>query len=102
MTGTSRCFLHASRAKRDRGTFRQRGYGKAHDKRFRPGVLARDPVCVVCRQAPATVADHWPLDRVVLVRRGMDPDDPANGRGLCQSCHNSHTAKTRGGGERSF
>ncbi|MEU6709988.1 hypothetical protein ABZ897_00800 [Nonomuraea sp. NPDC046802] len=41
---------------------------------------------------PSTVADHHPLSRRELVARGLDPDDPQYGRGLCTSCHGKETA----------
>ncbi len=83
-----------------RGSTGARGYGggSKHRRRFRPAVLARDPVCVLCRRAASCVADHWPLSRRELVARGMDPDDPAHGRGLCTSCHNRSTARLQPGG----
>jgi 5-methylcytosine-specific restriction protein A len=46
----------------------------------------------------ATVADHWPLSRRELAERGMDPDDPAHGRGLCHGCHSKETAINQPGG----
>ena len=67
---------HRREAEQRRGSARQRGYGKGHETRFRPGVLARDPVCVLCGQAPSVHADHWPLGRRELTARGLDPDDP--------------------------
>jgi 5-methylcytosine-specific restriction protein A len=79
-----------------RGNFRQRGYRRKHEQRFRKGVLERDINCVICindnRWTPATVADHWPLGRDELIEQRLDPDDPANGRGLCTSCHSRSTA----------
>lgn len=65
-------------------------------------MLARDPNCVLCLQAdrtePATVADHYPRSRRELVERGLDPDDPQHGRGLCSSCHGRATAQHQPGG----
>jgi 5-methylcytosine-specific restriction protein A len=77
-----------------RGTSTQRGYGKRHRDVFRVGVLERDPICVACGEEPATVADHYPFTRRQLVTAGLDPNDPIHGRGLCESCHNRHTAST--------
>jgi 5-methylcytosine-specific restriction enzyme A len=57
--------------------------------------LERDPICVICGIAPATVADHYPLSRKELVARGMDPNDPAHGRGLCKPCHDSYSGTTK-------
>ena len=72
-----------AKAERTRGTARQRGYGREHEQDFRKAVLARDPMCVLCRTAPSVHADHHPLSRRELVEQGLNPNDPANGRGLC-------------------
>lgn len=102
-----RCPEHRAEAEQRRGTARQRGYGRGHERRFRPGVLARNPACVCTEQGhghaalcgqPSVHADHWPLDRRELVARGLDPDDPRHGRGLCGPCHSSHTASAQPGG----
>lgn len=61
---------------------------------FREQVLARNPVCVLCRDARSTVADHYPTERRDLVEMGEDPNDPKFGRGLCKTCHDRHTAAT--------
>ena len=81
---------------RVRGTSTQRGYGAGH-RRFRAQVLERDPWCKLCG-ARATVADHHPLSRRDLVAKGLDPDDPARGRGLCKPCHDRETARHQPGG----
>lgn len=81
-----------------RGSSTRRGYGRAHRTRFRPGVLARDPVCVICNLRVSTVADHYPLSRRELVDAGMDPDDPVHGRGLCAPCDRRQTAQRQPGG----
>ncbi|MFD9064197.1 HNH endonuclease [Kitasatospora purpeofusca] len=74
------------------------GYGPRHRARFRAAVLRRDPRCVLCRKALATEADHYPLSRRTLVERGLDPDDPQHGRGLCKPCHSRETAEHQPGG----
>lgn len=82
--------------------------GRGHRRRFRPGVLRKDPYCrcdidhaphgaAPCPQ-PSTQADHWPIERRALVARGMDPDDPQYGRGLCLPCHSAATARLQPGG----
>jgi 5-methylcytosine-specific restriction protein A len=96
--GTSRCEPCAAEADRRRGTAASRGYGKRHRKSFREEVLARDPICVLCRRRKATVADHYPLGRDELVRMGLDPDDPRHGRGLCAWCDPAQTAARQPGG----
>lgn len=79
-----------------------RGYGADHRNRFRAGVLDKHPNCVICLEdlvfTPTTVADHWPKTRRQLIADGQDPDDPANGRGLCKQHHDQHTARTSPGG----
>lgn len=90
-----------------RGSPAQRGYTAKHRSRFRPGVLEKNPTCVcdadhcdhegICGE-PSTVADHHPRSRRELVAIGWDPDDPANGRGVCEPCHNKHTARNQPGG----
>jgi 5-methylcytosine-specific restriction protein A len=58
-------------------------------------VLRRDPICVVCKTAPATVADHHPVSRRELVAMKVsDPDAPSRLRGLCASCHSRETANS--------
>jgi 5-methylcytosine-specific restriction protein A len=104
-----KCPDHRVEAEQARGTARQRGYGREHETRFRPAVLARDPVCVCpgcpkCTEAgdhctrPSIHADHWPIDRRQLVQQGLDPNDPRHGRGLCGPCHASSTAQLQPGG----
>jgi 5-methylcytosine-specific restriction protein A len=93
-----RCPGCRSEAEQRRGTARQRGYGGQHETRFRPGVLAKNPTCVLCGTAPSKHADHWPLSRRDLVAQGLDPNDPKHGRGLCQPCHARSTAEHQPGG----
>lgn len=102
LTDGGRCDDHKQAAERDRGSATARGYGKRHRDRFRRGVLDRDICCVLCikhdRWVLATVADHWPLSRRELEQRGMDPNDPDHGRGLCDPCHSKETAVNQPGG----
>lgn len=98
LTATGRCAPCRATAEQARGSPRQRGYDTAHESRFRAPVLARDPVCVLCHQAPARHADHWPHDRRELIRLSLDPNDPQYGRGLCQRCHARETAREQPGG----
>ena len=102
-----RCADCTRNAEQQRGTFRQRGYGRQHDTRFKRGVLRRDPTCtctttqhghpVPCGQR-STDADHWPRDRRQLIADGADADDPRHGRGLCHRCHSRETALHQPGG----
>jgi 5-methylcytosine-specific restriction enzyme A len=91
-----------------RGTARQRGYDQQHEVTFRRAVLRRDPVCTCTGQdvhdhgegctRPSQHADHHPVDRRELVARGLNPNDPTRGRGLCARCHSSETALHQPGG----
>ncbi|MGW6739709.1 holin [Streptomyces sp. NPDC055025] len=98
LTTRSRCSECEQKAEQKRGSARQRGYGHGHETRFRPGVLARDPMCVLCDQARSVHADHHPRDRRALVAAGLDPDHPQYGRGLCGPCHSAETAREQPGG----
>jgi len=104
---SGRCAAHLHEANKRRGSAAGRGYGHQHRGRFRPGVLKRDPLCVCVERhghhanqclLPSTVADHWPLGRDELVLQGLDPNDPAHGRGLCKACHDWHTSQAQPGG----
>ncbi len=95
ITTGSRCTDCQAKADRARGTAHQRGYTSIGHQRFRRAVLGRDPVCVLCRTAWSTVADHHPISRADLVDQHLNPDDPNRGRGLCKRCHDRHTASTQ-------
>lgn len=94
---TAKARAGRARADTQRPPARQRGYDRAHETQFRRPVLARDPICVECGEAPSVHADHYPLTRRELIRRGRNPNDPRYGRGLCPSCHSRHTAQSDGG-----
>lgn len=85
------CRVHYSQRETRRGTPRQRGYGGPQWTRCRAAVLSRDPVCVLCGERSATVADHYPETFRAISARGGDPYDPACCRGLCRPCHSSVT-----------
>jgi 5-methylcytosine-specific restriction protein A len=97
-TRTGKCPPCTEARVRPRPSSAAQGYGAGHRDRFRPGVLARDRVCVVCKKRPATEADHYPLSRRELVAQGLDADDPARGRGLCKPCHGSETGRNQPAG----
>lgn len=94
----SRCRGHRGVADRRRGTSAERGYASAGHRAFRDAVLRRDPVCVVCGLAEATVADHFPRSRRQLAALGLNPNDARFGRGLCGRCHSAETARHQPGG----
>lgn len=107
LTTQGRCVAHRGEAERQRGTARQRGYGRLHETWFRPEVLHKNPVCVCTDETHghgpecltrSTVADHHPLTRPELVAAGMNPNDPRHGRGLCKGCHDKHTSTSSPGG----
>lgn len=65
----------------------------------RLSVLARDPICLVCRQVASAEADHIvPAQEWVRSHAGNIGDffDEANLQGLCKSCHSSKTARECG------
>lgn len=97
-TEGSKCAHHRREADKARGTATERGYNTRGHQEFRRQVLHRDPVCVACNVAPSTDADHYPHDRRELIRLGLNPNDPNNGRGLCHSCHSKATAANQPGG----
>ena len=98
LTPHPRCDACSAKAEAKRGTAAQRGYSGLAHARFRRAVLRRDRVCVLCHALPSTDADHYPLDRRALVRRGADPNNPDHGRGLCGPCHKKETALRQPGG----
>lgn len=91
--GTGRCDTCRAEADRKR---RPQGnpYATPGHRAFREAVLARDPICVECLAARATVADHHPHERRDLIDMGKDPNDPTFGRGLCKACHDRKTGRT--------
>lgn len=94
----SRCPKHTREAMQAHWD-RTKGYNtKAHRIQFRLAVLAKDPICVLCDNAVSTVADHYPKSREDLIALAMNPDDPKHGRGLCEGCHNTETARNQPGG----
>ena len=99
LTDQGRCDDHRRSAERQRGSAAERGYGGAAWSLARRIVLLRDPICVLCGRAFATVADHWPDSRRELVAMGVrDPDAPHRLRALCARCHGKETAREQPGG----
>ena len=100
LTTGGRCADCQTKADRLRGTAGERGYTSKGHQRFRRAVLRRDPVCVLCQLQASTVADHYPISRRDLVAAGLDPNDPARGRGLCATCHGQETVRNEHAGWR--
>lgn len=98
LTQGGRCPDCTRQAEQRRGTSSSRGYSGRGHRGFRLAVLDRDPICVDCQLAASTVADHWPLSRRELEARGLDPNDPAHGRGLCKRCHDRETGRSQSTG----
>jgi 5-methylcytosine-specific restriction protein A len=95
--GTGKC--PTCKAKADtRPSSSRRGYGAKHRRTFREAVLAKHPTCVICHRAPSTHADHYPHGRDELITMGLDPNDPAYGRGLCAHCDSTQTSRRQPGG----
>ncbi|KWT62851.1 endonuclease [Streptomyces albus subsp. albus] len=57
----------------------------ANWRQLRAQVLARDPVCVLCRTRPSTVADH-----IVPM---TDRHELEHLQGVCDPCHRQKTAR---------
>jgi 5-methylcytosine-specific restriction protein A len=71
-------------------------YSSAAWRRRRASFLARHPRCVDCG-APATIADHAPVARRVLVARGVaDPDAERWLQARCKPCHQRRTVRDEG------
>lgn len=89
------CDAH-TRAKDNRPSASQRGYGQSHRNK-RLVQLSRFPLCAECERqghvTPATVLDH-----IVPLRQG-GLDEPSNYQSLCQSCHNRKAANERWNGQ---
>lgn len=96
LVDSGRCATHNTQARKARVD--NRAYSSKAHLTFRDAVLKRDPTCVLCHNAPSHVADHYPRTRRELVAHHMNPNDPKHGRGLCDDCHNKHTARTSPGG----
>ena len=77
-----RCAEHARQHDRQQGTAAQRGYGYAW-RQLRRRILARNPTCTICRQAPAVEVDH------IIPRSQGGTDDESNLRATCRLCNRS-------------
>lgn len=94
---TSRCERHETEAKQKHWA-KTRAYSSKGHRAFRTAVLKRDPICVICHTRFSEVADHYPMERTELIEAGLNPNDPARGRGLCVPCHNSWTSQSHPSG----
>jgi 5-methylcytosine-specific restriction protein A len=90
--GTRSAAAVKAELERQRPSSARRGYG-GRWRRARQVFLARNPLCVRCREAgrlePATVVDH----RVPHRGRAELFWDEANWQGLCKRCHDAKTAR---------
>jgi 5-methylcytosine-specific restriction protein A len=88
--GAARCEEHtATRAAekaayddRNRGTFRERGYGTAWDS-LRRELIAANPLCQLCSAKPSKLVHHWNEVRTHPELRLA----PSNLVVTCASCH---------------
>ncbi len=90
--GARFCVAHRSlEHPREEDEFRKQ-YKTVRWRATRAAVLQRDPVCLDCRKAAATVADHV-IDARAWVAMGRDFYDMDNLAGKCQPCHDRRTAR---------
>jgi len=87
----SKSYDQARRRARHSDPERAPGLGRYNTTRWRQVreiVLARDLICVVCREEAANEADH-----IVAIARGGEVWDLSNLQGLCASCHSKKTRR---------
>jgi 5-methylcytosine-specific restriction protein A len=80
---------------RDRGSSSARGYDRLWQK-LRLVILERDPLCVFCLADDVLTPSHQVDHIKPIVDRPDLRLDPANLRGLCDSCHSKLTASQQG------
>jgi 5-methylcytosine-specific restriction enzyme A len=74
-----------------RGSASKRGYDRTWEK-LRRVILERDPLCVFCLPEGRLIASHQ-VDHIKPIDERPDLRlDPANLRGLCDTCHSKRTA----------
>jgi len=61
-------------------------YHSVEWKRMRRRILARDPICQLCRRVPSVIVDH-----IVPISVGGCRLCEDNLQGVCRSCHNEKT-----------
>lgn len=83
------CASHSKRADK-RPHAAARGYD-GRWRQLRAMILRRDPICVMCRQAPSTDVDH------VVAKAKGGTDEASNLAGLCHACHSRKTATVDSG-----
>jgi 5-methylcytosine-specific restriction protein A len=64
-------------------------YSSAKHRHWSKMILARNPICCSCREAPSAHADH-----IMPLKQGGDYS-LENGQGLCHPCHNRKTAQEK-------
>jgi 5-methylcytosine-specific restriction protein A len=76
---------------RERGSAAERGYDRNWQK-LRLVILNRDPFCLFCQRENKLTASTQ-VDHIKPISERPDLRlDPANLRGLCESCHSRRTA----------
>jgi 5-methylcytosine-specific restriction protein A len=106
--GPSRCPQCAREARRKRGRedYLRGGEDTVAWRRTRARLFATHPFCQ-CTDTHhghgprcfnrSTVADHYPLSRAALLRKGVrNPDKIDHLRALCASCHGKWTLESEG------
>ena len=78
-----------------RGSAAKRGYDRYH-RRWRTVILARDPLCVVCK-AKGLIVSSTDADHIIPLSRGGARFSIENGQGLCAFHHGMKTATEDGG-----
>lgn len=79
--------VHAKR-NGPRGTTAERGYGAAW-RRLRLYIIARDPVCCICKAHHSEHVDH------IRPKTAGGTDATDNLQGLCATCHMTKTKGER-------
>ncbi len=81
------CPSHKRRPRERRESSTQQGYDERW-KKLRKIVLARDPICMICREAPSTQVDHIVPRRPEQHAADVTEEEL---QGLCKPCHSSKT-----------
>ena len=92
MVSTEQLGKNAAKSKRVKQPW-EKWYSRKHWRNLRTLVLARDPVCMICRRNASTVADHIKPHRGVWALFS----ELLNLQGLCGECHSRKTAAEDGG-----
>lgn len=67
---------------------------------IRLATLARQPVCMICHEAPSVEVDHIIGIAECRRRKLGNPNAMSNAQGLCADCHAKKTTEERAAGIR--